>query len=84
MPAHSGDTKEFGELSYAQQASSITAMLNNIEAAIEHHARHSPHGSGAAGAKCVAQVERLLARLRSSFPAVAPDAEPGAAADGGA
>ena len=72
MAAHSGDTKDFPELTYAQQASSITAMLNNIEAAIEHHARHSPHGSAEAGAKCVAQVERLLARLRSTFPTAVP------------
>ena len=68
MAAHSGDTKGFGELTYAQQASSITAMLNNIEAAIEHHALRSPRGAAETGAKCVDQVERLLARLKATFP----------------
>lgn len=66
MPAHSGDTQEFGDLSFAQQASSVTAMLNNIQAAIEHHVRHSPHRQETAD-KCVAQVERLLERLRSEL-----------------
>ena len=42
MPAHQKDTKGFGELTYAEQAHSITAMLNNIQAAIEHHVQHSP------------------------------------------
>lgn len=72
MPAHSDDTKKFPELTYSQQASSISAMLINIEAAINHHARHSPHGSVKAGTKCVSQVERLLTRLRATFPTTAP------------
>ncbi len=78
MPAHSDETKEFGELSYAQQASSITAMLNNVEAAIGHHVRHSPRNPAETGAKCIAQVERLLARLRASLPAAVPAREPNA------
>ncbi|MBY0514901.1 MAG: hypothetical protein K2P78_13420 [Gemmataceae bacterium] len=80
MPAHSGDTQEFGDLSFAQQAASVTAMLNNIQAAIEHHVRHSPRPRETAD-KCIAQVDRLLERLRSELRA---EAEPGAAADGGA
>jgi hypothetical protein len=68
VPAHSGDRKEFGELPYARRASSITAMLYNIEAAIEHHAPHSPHRPAETGAKCIVQVERLLERLRAGLP----------------
>jgi protein-arginine kinase activator protein McsA len=80
MAAHQDDTKEFGELTFAEQARSVSAMLNNIQAAIKHHVRHSPHRQETAD-KCVAQVERLLERLRSELRA---EAEPGAAADGGA
>lgn len=68
MAAHSGDANDFVALTYDQQASSITAMLNSIEAAIEYHARHSPHGVAGTAAESIAQVERLLARLRASFP----------------
>ena len=40
---HKGDTREFRALSFAEQARSITAAINNLQAAIEHHADHSPH-----------------------------------------
>jgi predicted Zn-dependent protease len=61
-----GDTKEFRELSFAEQAKSITATINNLQAAIEHHVAHSPRRLETIE-KCLAQVERLGRRLRDSF-----------------
>jgi hypothetical protein len=61
-----GNTKEFRELNFAEQAKSITAMINNLEAAIEHHVGHSPRRLETIG-KCLAQVDRLRQRLRNSY-----------------
>ena len=33
---HKGDTKEFCALTFAEQAKSITATINDLQAAIEH------------------------------------------------
>lgn len=66
MPAHKGDTKRFDELSFAEQAKTITAEINNLQAAISHHIAHSR--SAATKTKCLAQVARLLARLREKYP----------------
>jgi hypothetical protein len=60
---HKGDTKSFDELTFAEQAKSITAMINNLEAATKHHIDHSLQRT-ATRDKCIAQVERLLARVR--------------------
>ncbi len=59
---HKGDTKEFRELTFAEQAKSITASINNLQAAIVHHVHHSPRRE-ATKAKCLGQVRRLLDRL---------------------
>lgn len=67
MPAHKGDTKKFDELSFAEQAKTITAEINNLQAAISHHIAHSPR-QPATKAKCLAQVARLLARLHAKYP----------------
>jgi hypothetical protein len=69
MAAHSGDTKEFRELEFKQQANAISAMIINLEAMISNNARNSPHGAAVTGAKRVRQVERLLTRLRRDLPA---------------
>ena len=61
-PAHKDNTKDFGQLSSAEQARSITAMINNLNNAIQHHASHSADPV-AAKRKCVKQVHRLLGRL---------------------
>lgn len=82
MAAHQNDTKEFGELTFAEQAWSVTAMLNNIQAAIEHHVRHSPQRRETTN-KCIAQVERLLERLRLELSAEADPVSPPAAEAGG-
>ena len=63
---HQGDTKEFRELSFAEQAKSITATIKNLQAAIEHHVEHSPCRSETIE-KCLAQIERLGQRLRGTY-----------------
>ena len=59
---HEGDTKEFRELTFAEQARSITATIDNLQAAIEHHIAHSPRRQETTE-KCLAQVDRLRQRL---------------------
>ena len=73
---HKADTKEFGELTFAEQAKSITAEINNLQAAIHHHIAHSPRRA-ASITKCLAQVDRLLQRLRAKYtPPPAPPTPP--------
>jgi hypothetical protein len=38
---HKGDTRTFGELTYEEQAKSITASINNLQNAIMHHIKHA-------------------------------------------
>lgn len=61
-PAYKGNTKPFSELSHAEQAKSITAMINNLSNAIAHHSQHAIDPA-ATKKKCVKQVHRLLGRL---------------------
>ena len=56
-----GDTKEFRALSFAEQAKSITATIDNLQAAIEHHVKHSPRRLETID-ECLAQVDRLRQR----------------------
>src|SRR4051794_17255864 len=63
---HKGDTKEFRELTFAEQAKSITATINDLQAAIEHHVEHSPRRQEAIE-KCLAQVDRLRQRLQAAY-----------------
>jgi hypothetical protein len=63
---HKADTREFRALSFAEQARSITATINNLQAAIEHHADHSPRRLETIE-KCLAQVDRLRKRLRDEY-----------------
>jgi hypothetical protein len=63
---HKGGTKVFRELTFAEQARSITATINNLEAAIEHHVEHSPRRLATIEV-CLAQVDRLRQRLRASY-----------------
>ena len=57
-----GHKKEFRALTFAEQAKSITATINNLQAAIEHHAEHSPRRLETIE-KCLAQIDRLRQRL---------------------
>ena len=62
---HKGDRKAFGGpkgLTFAEQAKSITAMLNNIQAAIRRHVRDAKEPV-ATREKCINQVRRMFARL---------------------
>ncbi len=63
---HNGDTKEFRDLSFADQAKSITATINDLQAVIAHHIEHSPQQMETID-KCLAQVNRLRQRLRSTY-----------------
>ena len=65
--AHSNNTLTFEELNYAQQASSITAQINNVEKAINAHIRRA--GSENRNieelkTKLVKQVQRMLERIQ--------------------
>ena len=61
-----GDTKEFRALSFAEQAKSITATINNLQAAIELHAEHSPRPLETIE-KCFPQIDRLRQRLTTIY-----------------
>lgn len=64
---HKADAKKkFRELTFAEQARSITATINNLRAAIEQHVERSPHRTETIE-KCLAQVNRLSRRLRDSY-----------------
>ena len=58
-PAHKGNTKRFDQLTFNDQARSITVMVNNLCNAIKRHAKERPK----AKAKCVKQVYKFLGRL---------------------
>lgn len=62
---HKGDTKEFRELTFAEQAKSIMASVNDLQAAIEHHIARSPRQQETIE-ECLAQVDRLRRRLRAT------------------
>jgi hypothetical protein len=72
---HKGNTKEFRELSFAEQARSITATINNLQAAIEHHVEHSPRRPETID-KCLAQVDRLRQRLIRTYEQEGPHPGP--------
>ena len=61
-PAHKDHTKQFGELSFAEQAKSITATINNLSKAINRHVQDAEDPEETKK-KCVKQVHRLLGRL---------------------
>src|SRR4051794_34699458 len=63
---HEGDTKGFRALAFAEQAKSITATINDLQAAIEHHVEHSPRRLETIE-ECLAQVDRLSQQLRESY-----------------
>jgi len=64
-PRHKRDTKTFGELTYVEQAKSITAQINVLQRAIIHHVNgcKTSKKRSEVREKCLAQVNRLLGRL---------------------
>jgi ribosomal protein S15P/S13E len=61
-PRHKKDTKTFAEETYAEQAKTITASINNLYNAIKHHVDDARRRSQTRQ-KCIGQVRRLLARI---------------------
>jgi hypothetical protein len=61
-PAHKGNTTNFRDLTFAEQAKSINADIVNLQRAIRHHVQHAPSQEDTKK-KCVKQVYRLLGRL---------------------
>jgi hypothetical protein len=61
-PRHKRDTLTFDQLSFADQAKSISAQVANVERAIRRHARHD-RATDKTLPKCVRQVERMWRRL---------------------
>jgi len=59
---HKDDTKEFHELTFAEQAKSINAQIVHLGDAIKHHIDHAPV-KAETEKKCVKQVIRLVERL---------------------
>ena len=59
---HKGNTKQFAELTFQEQANSITALINNLQNSILHHIGHSARPVQTR-AKCLNQIKRLLVRL---------------------
>lgn len=59
---HKNDTREFGEETFAEQSKTITASINNLFNAIQHHVDHSIRRPRTRQ-KCIDQVQRLLNRV---------------------
>ena len=63
VPQHGKNReKRIEELTFSEQAKSITATINNLAAAIRRHVRTSPM-PGATQEKCRQQIVRLLSRI---------------------
>jgi hypothetical protein len=62
-PRHQGDAKTFEELTFAEQAKSINALIVNLQRAIGHHIKYASDPSKTRQ-KCIDQIQRLLNRLR--------------------
>lgn len=67
MPTHSNNTKTFEELSYAEQASSISAQILSLEKAIVAHERRALSENRditELNSKTIAQIQRMIDRIR--------------------
>lgn len=62
MPEHKNHTKTFAELTFAEQAKSINAMLNNVAAAMRLHIRTSQQPARTQN-KCLGQIRRMMNRI---------------------
>ena len=60
---HKQDTKTFDELTFDEQAKSITATINQLQRAIRSHVKKVPSKSKTTQKKCLKQLNRLLGRL---------------------
>jgi hypothetical protein len=64
---HKRDSARIDELTFAEQAKSITAEINNLQAAIHRHIANSPNPQ-VTTQKCLAQVDRFQQRLQTRYP----------------
>ena len=62
QPAHKHHTRTFGELTFAEQAKSISASINNLQNSMSHHIKISPKPDETRK-KCLQQLHRCLGRL---------------------
>ncbi len=72
MKAHQGHTKDFEELTYAEQAKSINAYMAFLGRAVNAHLRKAEHegrDTNTVREKCVRQAKSLLKRIEESMPA---------------
>jgi len=65
IPRHKNFTKYFRELTFEEQAKSITATINNLQRAIYFHVSNSKN-SAATKDKCAQQIHRFLGRVMNS------------------
>ena len=68
-PAHKDHTKHFKELTYAEQAKSITASINNLSKSIKHHIKYcKKHAKDPAVVKqkCLKQLDGMICRLKNT------------------
>lgn len=72
-PRHKDGTEEFRNLTFSEQAKSISAITINLEAAVKAHIRKAREELGSKGEKrdpkatrdkCIDQIGRMLARLK--------------------
>jgi hypothetical protein len=70
MPAHKDGTKTFDELTNKEKASSISAQIVHLEDAIDNRIRsiEDPKKQKEVADTSIAQIERLLDRLRAKYP----------------
>ncbi len=61
---HQGDTKTFNGLNAREQSNSINGSIRSLEMAVENHVDNRKGTSR----KCIAQLERLLNRLKAKYP----------------
>lgn len=59
---HKGDTKDFDEMTFAEQAKSINATIVNLQRAIAYHIRHSSNRERTKS-KCLQQLRRMFQKL---------------------
>lgn len=62
---HKADTKTFAELTFEEQAKSISGMLNNVTNAMKHHIDHASDRP-ATRQKCIDQAIRFSGRVNQT------------------
>jgi hypothetical protein len=62
---HKNDTRTFAELTFAEQAKSVSATILQLQRAIDAHSRN-PAATPSTRLKCINQVSRLLERLSTT------------------